>query len=451
MNHESMHRHHNIGRFRLSISSQPGEIAGFNGTTSPPAFVGESLKLAVDQRTAEQQQGIDQWFLLQSPQLAEMNRRQLSIKGELKKATDGAQTMLIAESTKPRMTRMLERGNWMDESGEVVLPAVPEFLPSSFKSDEPLTRLDLANWIIAKDNPLTARTFVNRIWNLLFGRGISNNLDDLGGQGEPPTHSELLDWLAVDFRDGGWDVKRLVKTIVMSDAYQRSSVADQELVSTDPGNQWLARQGRWRIDAEFVRDSALKLSGFLNEEQIGGRSVKPYQPAGYWQHLNFPKRTWQADSGQKLYRKSLYTFWCRSFLHPTMVAFDAPTREECIAKRARSNIPQQALVRLNDPIFVEASRGFAMRMMQFEGNPNNRIARAWKEAVNRNPLPDEIDILVQLLNSQQKRYLDAEAEARELVLVGESAIPDGVDVRELAAWTQVARAMLNAYETISRD
>ncbi len=236
----------------------------------------------------------------------------------------------------------------------------------------------------------------------------------------------------------------------MTEAYRRSSIGNESLSKNDPGNLWYARQGRWRIDAEFVRDTALRLSGLLDESQVGGRSVKPYQPAGYWQHLNFPKRKWKQDSGVKLYRKSLYTFWCRSFLHPTMLAFDAPTREECVASRARSNIPQQALVLLNDPIFVEASRGFATRIMKFDGDDGQKIQEGWQQAVGRTADTAEIELLSKLLESQRKRFAESEGEAMSLLSVGESGIPDGVDVKELAAWTQVARAMLNAYETISR-
>ena len=451
MNHESMYKHHNIGRFRLSLSPKTGDAATFNGPTAPPENVGRALQIAASNRSDSEQDSINEWFLLQSSEMAELNRRRLKLKSELKKTTDNARTMLIAETSKPRMTKILDRGNWMDDSGEEVVPAVPEFLSSKIEvGDRRLNRLDLANWIVEPSNPLTSRTFVNRLWNVFFGRGISNNLDDLGGQGEPPSHPELLDYLAAEFQQGDWNVKRIVKMIVMSDTYRQSSVTSKSETDLDPSNRWYARQGRWRIDAEFVRDSALQLSGLLRSNQVGGRSVKPYQPKDYWQHLNFPKRKWQPDNGDKLYRRSLYTFWCRSFLHPTMVAFDAPTREECIAKRARSNIPQQALVRLNDPIFIEASRGFAQRIMQFEGETKQKISKAWQEAVNRKPMAEEIELLLQLLDSQTKRYADSMEDAKALVTVGDSPLPEGTDVQQLAAWTQVARAMLNAYETISR-
>jgi len=450
--HESAFPLHHIGRFRLSIakSEDPAAELSFDGKTAPPEKMGQLIRIEKDKRTPEQQKQIDEAFLDGSKELKAFVSRKKELESEIKKTRDGARTMLVADALPtPRMTKIKNRGDWMDESGEVVQPAVPEFLPSNFDGDSKLTRLDLANWLVEPSNPLTSRTFVNRVWKVFFGRGLSKNLDDLGGQGEPPTHPELLDWLAADFQKD-WNVKKAIKAIVMTEAYRCSSIAAKEVVSSDPENRWYARQGRWRIDAEFVRDTALRLSGLLDESQIGGRSVKPYQPEGYWQHLNFPKRKWKHDSGTKLYRKSLYTFWCRSFLHPSMLAFDAPTREECVASRARSNIPQQALVLLNDPIFVEASRGFALRMMQSDGETQEKVRRGWQEAVGRKPAEDEIKLLVGLFEKQKKRFAESGQDAEALLQIGESAIPDGIKSAELAAWTQVARAILNAYETISR-
>ena len=454
LKHNSVHAKHNIDRFRLSLANvspdDPSDF-GFDGPTGIPEVAISAIKTLESARTPEQQAIVDDCYFQYSDE-AQANRQLVAkLSAKIESMETNAQTTLISESMVPRETKVRNRGDWMDESGEVVQPSVPSFLPWTNKVEgRRAIRLDLAKWILEPTNPLTARTFVNRIWNVYFGRGISKNLDDLGGQGQPPTHPELLDWLAVEFRDGGWDVKRTVKMILMSEAYRQSSFVNADSESLDPGNQLFSRQGRWRIDAEFVRDTALQLSGLLVSEQIGGKSVKPYQPAGYWQHLNFPKRTWQDDSGNNLYRRSLYTFWCRTFLHPSMVAFDAPSREECIASRARSNIPQQALVLLNDPIFVETSRGFAQRMMAFEGPPEDRIKRAWKEAVSRDPTGAEVTLLVELYKSQKQKFANAKLDAIDLTTVGESPLPDGMDRQELAAWMQVARAMLNAYETISR-
>lgn len=453
MRHQSVYAGHNIGRFRISVPVDQSTDAKMNFDASKVIAerTKQIIQIPAEKRTDEQQRLLNEAFLDASTTMVRMVNRMAQIKRSLQSLKDNVRTMLISDALpKPRMTKIKNRGDWMDESGEIVQPAVPEFLPSKFDGDERrLTRLDLAKWLVEPSNPLTSRTFVNRLWKVYFGRGISNNLDDLGGQGEAPTHPELLDWLAADFQSD-WNVKRMVKSIVMTDAYRRSSIADAKTVQADPGNFWYARQGRWRIDAEFVRDSALQLAGLLEASQIGGRSVKPYQPAGYWQHLNFPKRKWHQDAGNKLYRKSLYTFWCRSFLHPTMLAFDAPTREECVASRARSNIPQQALVRLNDPIFVEASRGFGVRMMQMEGTPREKIRHGWQQAVGRPAAEQEVELLVKLFEQQKTRFAEAADDAEALSKIGESKVPAGVDVKELAAWTQVARAILNTYEMISR-
>jgi hypothetical protein len=283
------------------------------------------------------------------------------------------------------MVRILARGNWLDESGEVVQPAFPARFADSSGSGPP--RLELARWLVSPSNPLTARVFVNRLWKLFFGAGLVRSADDFGTQGQWPTHPELLDWLAVDFMDSGWDVKRMVKLIVMSSAYQRSSTVSPQLRQRDPENRWLARQARFRLDAELVRDNTLAVSGLLSVK-IGGPSVKPYQPAGYWKHLNFPLREWQHDVGADLYRRGLYTYWQRTFLHPSLVAFDAPSREECTVERPRSNTPLQALVLLNDPTYVEAARALAARALA-EGGATDRARLEYTFGRTLQRLPTE--------------------------------------------------------------
>ena len=375
---------------------------------------------------------------------------------------------LITVSGKPREIRLLPRGNWLDHSGPVMRPAIPEFLGSldvvSLTANSPAanspaanspearraTRLDLAQWIASPKNPLTARVMVNRLWQLYFGEGISRTLDDLGAQGEWPSHPDLLDWLAVEFMDSGWDVKHMVKLIVTSEAYQRSSVCPVDLQRLDPENRLLARQSRFRLTAEFVRDNALSISGLLSPK-MGGRSVKPYQPANYWYRL-YKDPEYATDSGEDQYRRGLYTYWRRSFWHASLRAFDAPAREECVAKRPRSNTPQQSLVLLNDPTYVEAARALAARMIHTGGDDvESRTKLAFRLAVARSPDQDELQVLTQLYQSQLKRYSDDVEAATQLIGVGDLPVPDDIAPAELAAWTTVARAILNLHETITRN
>jgi len=352
----------------------------------------------------------------------------------------------------PRTVRILPRGNWMDDSGEIVQPAVPAYLPhGGVPRDRRLNRLDLAQWLVSRDNPLTARVFVNRLWKQFFGVSLSKVPDDLGSQGEWPVYPELLDWLACEFMDSGWDVKHLVRTTVTSRTYRQTSAASQELQERDPDNRWLARQSRYRLDAELVRDNALRIAGLL-VPKIGGPSVKPYQPEGYWENLNFPTRTWVADTGEAQYRRGLYTWWQRSFPHPSLLAFDAPSREECAAERPRSNIPQQALVLLNDPTYVEAARTFAARILKEGGaDTRARLTWAWRQALQRAPREEEVRIIQTLLEKHQVQYAqDAQASAA-ILKAGMAPAPPDLDPAELAAWTSVARVILNLHETVTRS
>jgi hypothetical protein len=347
--------------------------------------------------------------------------------------------------------RVLPRGNWLDDKGDVVLPGVPQSMAQVAARGDRATRLDLAKWIVARDNPLTARVFVNRLWKLYFGQGLAKTLDDLGSQGEAPTHSELLDWLAVEFMESGWDVRHVIRLMVLSGTYRQSSRLRPELKERDPFNRLYARQSRWRLDAEMVRDNALAVSGLLNRE-IGGPSVKPYQPAGYWSALNFPPREWQNDSGAALYRRGMYTHWQRSFLHPSLLAFDAPSREECCVERTRSNIPQQALALLNDPTYVEAARAFAERIVKEGGKtPEERLTLAFREALSRKPKAEEVEVLAALVKKHAGEFAEDRAAALKLLGTGAHPMRKDADVAELAAWTSAARVILNLHEGITRD
>jgi hypothetical protein len=360
--------------------------------------------------------------------------------------------LVSVSGTTKRTVRILPRGDWMDESGEVMKPALPHYLPQpSGTKDRELTRLDLAQWLVTRDNPLTARTVMNRLWKQYFGLGLSRVLDDLGAQGEPPVNAELLDWLACEFMDSGWDVKHMVRVIVTSHTYKQSSIPTAQGLESDPENRWLARQSAFRIDAELVRDFAMSVSGLL-VPTIGGPSVKPYQPDGYWENLNFPPRQYEADTGENQYRRGLYTWWQRSFLHPSMVAFDAPSREECAAERNLSNIPQQALVLLNDPTYVEAARSFAVRIVRdADGSPEQRIVWAWQQALQREPRAEEMKVARELWEKHLATYKQDAAAAEALLQVGLAPVPEGLDPVEVAAWTHVARVLLNLHEAITRS
>ena len=371
---------HTLGCFR--ISGTTGDVA-LDPKHQLPADVQATFAVAADQRNDEQIAKLMAHYRTISPKLADV-RSKIDAGKKERTNTENAHTRssLITQSVAPREMRVLPRGNWMDMSGEVVTPNVPHFLPPISSKQERNNRLDLANWLTSKNNPLTARVFVNRLWKLFFGTGLSKVLDDIGSQGEYPSHPELLDALAQEFIDSGWNIKHMVRLIVNSQTYQQSSLPRSELADSDPFNRLLARQSRYRLDAELIRDNALAVSGLLVDE-IGGRSVKPYQPAGLLRHLNFPRRTYQQDSGTAQYRRGVYTHWQRQFLHPAMKSFDAPAREECTAERPRSNTPLAALVLLNDPSYVEAARVFAEQLLSSDINTDEaRITQAIRQALS---------------------------------------------------------------------
>jgi hypothetical protein len=356
---------------------------------------------------------------------------------------------LATVSTTPRVVRVLARGDWLDASGEEVLPGTPGCLPPLPAREGRATRLDLADWIVADANPLTARVLVNRLWYLCFGEGLASVLDDLGVQGAYPSHPALLDWLAVELVESGWDVRHVLRLLVTSATYRQSARTRPELALRDPQNRLFARQNRWRLDAEFVRDTALAAAGLL-DRRIGGPSVKPYQPARYWQHLNFPTRSWEASAGSDQHRRGLYTHWQRTFLHPSLLAFDAPSREESTARRPRSNTPLAALALLDDPSFVEAARVLAQAAAARAHDDRARLAWLFQRALQRPPGEAETVTLEGLLADQRAHFGGRAAEARALCAVGVAPGAAGLDAPELAAWIQVARAVLNLHETITR-
>jgi hypothetical protein len=450
IHHDSEYRRSTLGRFRIALSS------GYYAAASPdkgkeiPDPVLKALHVAPDKRSPAEKTLIANHYQFAAPEaqaeVAEVARLEMAAA----RFEVAIPHVMVSESVAPSQTRVLPRGNWMDETGAVVEPAIPVFLGTLDTGGRRATRLDLANWLVAPGNPLTARVWVNRTWREFFGTGLSKSLDDLGSQGEWPSHPELLDWLASEFVEHHWDMKHIVRTIVTSKTYRQSSMSTPQLAEKDPDNRLLARQSRFRVDAEVVRDIALYVSGLLNE-QFGGPSVKPYQPDGYLATLNFPKREYSASHGSELYRRGVYTFWQRSFLHPSLLTFDAPTREECAINRVNSNTPLQALVLLNDPIYVEAARVFAQSILKHGHGLDRELDWAWQRALDRAPTPVEHQTLTTLYNHSLDQFRHAPDDARQLIHEGESPVATELPPAELAAMTTVARAILNTHETITRN
>jgi len=381
------------------------------------------------------------------PALAEARR----MRGEILACRGGRARVVVTERMEPLTTRLLPRGNWQDETGPILEPAPPHFLTPvvSPKEGERLTRLDLARWLVAPENPLTARVFVNRLWKQFFGIALSAQVDELGAQGEWPSHPELLDWLAVEFRESGWNVKHLVRLLVNSVTYRQDANLRPELKDIDPQNRLLASQNPRRLEAEFVRDNALAIAGALNLE-IGGPSVHPYQPAGYYAQLQFPDRDYVASTDDRQYRRGLYSHWQRTFLHPMLANFDAPSREECAAFRTQANTPQQALTLLNDPSFVEAARLFAEKLLTRPGDDAQHLEAAFAQALARPPRPSERTSLTAFLATQREHFRNTPDDAKAVPTVGLATVSPNLDAAELAAWTQVCRVVLNLHETITR-
>ena len=443
---------HLLGHFRVSVTADPAIAEGALPIPMTEDLVTEIVAWMPGSREPSAKlvshyKGIAPELAGQRQQLADAKKAYAEFEKELPRC-------LVSVSSKDlRTVRILPRGNWMIETGEILKPALPEYLSVGYKTakDRALNRSDLADWLVSPQNPLTARVVMNRLWKQLFGTGLSKTVDDAGLQGEQPSHPELLDWLACEFIESGWDMKHMVSLLVNSHTYRQVSTASASLRQRDPDNRLLARQGRWRLDAELVRDNALSIAGML-ELKIGGPSVKPYQPDGYWENLNFPVRNYDASKDADQYRRGLYTWWQRSYLHPSLVAFDAPSREECAADRPRSNIPQQALVLLNDPTYVEAARVFASRVMSEGGSADGeRIRWAWRNALQRSPDSQEFDAMRALVSKHRAEYQSDRAAAEALLKSGLKPTPKAVDAAELATWISLTRVLLNLHETLTRS
>jgi hypothetical protein len=443
-----------VNELLLKISNGGGGYGFYFRANAAPApeKILNILNIAVDERSEDQKKELDKHFRAITPLLKKDREQLAALEKEHKNLDASLPKTLATVSVEPAMTRVLPRGNWMDDSGETVQPGVPAAMGGLYVSDNKRgSRLDLANWLVNKENPLTARVFVNRLWMLFFGEGLSKTVDDFGAQGESPTHPELLDWLALEFVDSGWDVKHVIRLLLNSDTYKQSSTPRPELDHEDPFNRLFARQNRYRIDAEMVRDVALHASGLLNTQPAGYEAARPYQPAGYYRHINFPQRKYKSDVNANQYRRGVYMHWHRQYLHPALKAFDAPTREECVAKRTRSNTPLAALVQMNDPSIMEASRALAERALLADADgEERRLTWCFTRVLSRSPKKEELSILKGLLQQQRVEFSETPEASVSLLKIGLNEPNTDLDSNELAAWTMIARALLNTHEAILR-
>ncbi len=416
------------------------------------------LSVDASKRTSDQNATISRYYI---ENVDEPSRALTAQVADLQKKRDDIDksivtTMVMEEMPKPRTTHVLLRGEY-DKLGEVVTPDTPQALPP-IPADLPHNRLGLAKWLIGPTHPLTARVAVNRYWQMYFGLGIVKTSENFGIQGDRPSHPELLDWLADEFVRTGWDIKRMQKLIVMSAVYRQSSHVNPKELEKDPENRLLAHAPRVRLPAEFIRDQALASGGLL-VDHIGGPSVKPYQTPGIWEELaisggnsDFSAQRYVQDHGDKLYRRSMYTFWKRTVPPPSLQTFDAPEREFCMVRRSITNTPLQALVLMNDPVYIESARKFAERIMTDGGFwPAERIRYTFRTVLARAPKPAEMKVLMSMFDKELVHFRLDKAAAEKLMAVGEAPRNKKLDETELAAWTSVASIILNLDESITRS
>jgi hypothetical protein len=414
-----------------------------------PHRVRAILATAPGERTEAQRSDLAAYFRPLAPSL-QPAREELAEKKKALAAIQPVQVPIMREllAEKQRETHLLVKGNFLDRGEKVaaIVPAAFHRMPPG----APPNRLGLARWLVSRENPLTARVAVNRFWAQLFGTGIVLTEEDFGTQGALPSHPELLDWLAVEFMESGWDVKAILKRIVTSATYRQSSKVTPLLREKDPRDRLLARYPRRRLDAEFVRDQALALSGLLSRK-IGGPSVYPPQPEGLWQAAFNGQRTWPTSKGEDRYRRGLYTFWRRTVPYPSMATFDAPSREVCTMRRVPTNTPLQALVTLNDPAYLEMAQALGRRILR-EGGATllARVGYALQLCLCRPPRPTESRALLALYQQELVHYRSDPEAAKKLASEPLGPLPEGVDAAEAAAWTVVANVLLNLDGVLTR-
>jgi len=462
--HGSQFGDHNIGRFALSTTALPPSTVKLEGAKIPPTLRA-ALKADPAKRTPTQQNEITKFYRENTDN--PLKRAEAAV-AKAKKALDDfnatlPSVMVMKDLPKPREARILLRGEY-DKPGDKVERALPAALPK-LPDGVPNDRLGLAKWLVSPEHPLTARVWVNRAWERFFGTGIVKTTENFGSQADWPSHMDLLDWLACEFMQPtalppvngkpaqAWDMKAMHKLMVMSAAYRQAATVTPQSLEKDPDNRLLARGPRFRLPAEAVRDQALAISGLL-VEKIGGPSVKPYMPTAVWDETSVygNLRNYQADTGEGLYRRTMYTFWKRTAAPPTMLLFDSPSREICTVKRSRTNTPLQALALLNEVTYVEAARKLAERMISEGGaTADDRIAWAFRMATSRKPAAEEISVLSKGLAARLERYKKDGEAAKKLITQGASKPDAKFDAAELAAYTMTANVLLNLDEVITRE
>jgi hypothetical protein len=407
----------------------------------------ETARGRVEQSLSDSQRRVDRGLKQMSDRLDQLRKQRADLQSRI------PTIMVMEDAPQPRPTFVLKRGRYdMPDSKQRVEPGVPAML-NRLPAGSPPNRLALARWLASPQNPLTARVAVNRLWQQHFGAGLVKTAENFGVQGEPPSHADLLDWLACEFMRLGWDVKAMHRLMVTSASYRQSSRASASLVQHDPENRLLARGPRFRLSAELVRDNALAIAGLLSPK-VGGPSVKPYQPAGLWEELagGAGEGPYVQAKGENLYRRSLYAYRKRTVPYPAMANFDAPSGEVCQVKRARTNTPLQALELLNDVTYVEAARGLAQLMLGQRGaSPAERMIDGFRRATARGPSPAELQILVRGLGRYQQVFASQPELAEQWLKHGERSLAHGLDPVELAAYTATASVILNLDETITRE
>ncbi len=438
-------QNNNLGRFRLSITTQPGAEAD-----PLPHRVRTLLSVPQEHRTPAQEAVIFSYWRTTVPEWKDANEK---IEALWQQHPEGSTQLVLTAREQARDTHVLTRGDFL-KPAERVTPGVPAFL-HALPGGAPLNRLTFARWLVDRQAPTTARSLVNRVWQAYFGTGLVATSEDLGTQSEPPSHPELLDWLAIEFMERGWSLKTLHRLIVTSSTYRQSSKVNAELYARDPYNRVLARGPRLRVEGEIVRDIALAASGLLNP-RIGGRSVFPPVPGFMFvPPVSYGPKIWPEDKGPQRYRRGLYTFRYRSVPYPLLQTFDAPNGDFSCVRRVRSNTPLQALMTLNEPISMECSRALALRTLK-DGGPSeaDRLVFAFRLCLARKPTPEEMTALQTLLDNERERFAQPEAKPWDLVTANPAdalQLPNGATPAQWAAWTVVARVLLNLDETITKE